>query len=209
MAKIARLISILLVLGLLGIVPTYAQAPRQGAWGELGLGYGSASFSCDTCSAIQRLGGELISFAAGGTLSPHLRLGAGFLGWMNGLKAGTRLSNMHAVTLSLAYHRRRTSGGPLMMMAGGLSHYELCKGTGNLIDPCARDTSYASGTGWGLTVGAGWEIPVGRRTAFRPVLAFHHGAIRALHDPHGAVVATGWKQSLLTLEVRVLVELIP
>ena len=206
---VARSHAIIALLTLTSTTLVHAQAPRHGAWGELGLGYGSASFSCDTCSRSQRLGGETVSFYAGGTLSSHLRLGAGFLGWMNGLKAGARLPNIDAVTLSLAYYRHRTPGGLFVMVAGGLSHYELCKGTGNLIDPCSHDTLYASGSGWGLTLGTGWEMPIGRRTAVRPLVSYQHGAVRRLHSPDGAVVATGWNQNLLTLEVRVLVELIP
>jgi len=193
------------VIALLGIVPTYAQAPRHGAWMDLGLGYGSASFSCDTCSGSQRLGGWTISFGAGGTWNPHLRVGGAARVWLNGLKTGGRLPGIDAVTLSLSYYHR-TYGGPFVVGGAGLSHYELCKGTGDPIEPCSRDTTYLSGWGWGLTLGAGWEIPNGR-SAVRPLVAFHRGVVRALHSSGGATVATGWKQNLLTVELTLVANL--
>jgi len=196
------------LLALLAAGHVSAQDRRHGAWGELGLGYGSASSSCETCSGGERLGGQALSFDAGATLNPHFRLGVGFRSWQNGLKAGGRLPSIDAIGLSLSYYHR-TVNGPFMIGGAGLSHYDLCKGTGNLIDPCSKDPSYASGSGWGITLGAGWEIPAGRRTAVRPLLTFHHGWLGELHAPDGAVVATRWKQNVVTLEVAVLVELIP
>jgi hypothetical protein len=201
---IDRLLLTVAVLILISIAPTYAQAPRHGAWAELGLGYGSARFSCDTCTGNQRLGGWTIPFGAGGTLSPHVRLGADVRVWVNGLKTGRRLPGIDVATLLLSYYPR-ARGGPFALGGGGLSHYEVCKGTGNPIDPCSRDPSYYSGWGWGVTLGAGWEIPNGR-SAFRPVIAFHRGVIHTLHSASGASV-TGWNQNLLTIELRVLVNL--
>jgi hypothetical protein len=202
---IDRLWLVISVLVFADLAPTYAQADRHGNWSDLGLGYGSASLSCDTCSGSQRLGGWTASFDIGGTLSPNFRLGADVRVWSNGLKAGGRLPGILTGTLLLTYYPR-TRGGPFVEGGGGLSYYDLCKGTGDPIEPCSRDTTYSSGTGWGFTAGAGWEIPTGR-SAFRPLLAFHHGAVRRLHSPDGATVATGWKQSLLTVELRWLVNL--
>jgi len=43
--------------------PTYAQAPRHGFWWDVvGLGFGAASFSCDTCIGRQLLAGQTGSF---------------------------------------------------------------------------------------------------------------------------------------------------
>ena len=80
------------------------------------------------------------------------------------------------------------------------------KNGGDPIEPCSSDTTYPSGRGWGFAIGAGWEIPTGR-SAFRPLLAFRHGAVRRLHFPDGATVATGGRQNLLTVELTWLVNL--
>lgn len=200
-----RLLLVVALLVFVNTAPSYAQSRRHGAWAEVGVGYGIASFSCDTCTGSQQLGGWTISFGAGGTLGPHVRLGGDARVWVNGLKAGGRLPGIEVVTLSILYYRR-TAGGPFLMGGVGLSHYEECKGTGNPIDSCSNDPPYNSGSGWGFTFGAGWEIPNGR-SAFRPLLAFHHGMIRTLHSSSGASVLTGWNQILLTLELRVLVNL--
>ena len=173
---------------------------------DLGLGYGSASFSCDTCASTQHLGGWTLSFGAGGTLSPHLRLGADVRVWVNGLKAGEKLPGIDVVGLKLSYYRR-PRGGPFALAGVGLSHYEVCKGRGDPLEPCTTGSSYYSGSGWGVTLGGGWEIARGRG-ALRPVLTFHHGAVRRVHSPDGATVATGWNQNLLTVELDVLVNFV-
>jgi hypothetical protein len=195
-----------LLLGLLGFVevtPINAQAPRQGAWLDFGLGYGSASFHCDTCTTTQTLGGWSMSGGIGGTLNPHIRLGAGFRVWLNGLKAGKPLPGISTGTLLLSYYPR-TRGSPFVELGGGLSYYELCRGKGDPIEPCSNGSTYASGTGWGYTLGTGWEIPIGDNGMFRPLLTYHHGAVGRLHSPDGTTVVTGWKQNLLTVELTLL-----
>ena len=175
-----------------------AQDRRQGAWIDGALGYGSASFSCDTCTTSHRLDGWTFSFGAGGTLSPHFRLGGDLRLWMNGLKGrGAPLPGIGVVALSLSYFPRRI-GGPFVVGGAGLSLYEVCKGRGDPIEPCANDTTYYGGGGWGETLGAGWDMG-----ALRPFLAYHHGAVRQLRSPDHATVATGWNQNLLTIELKV------
>ena len=58
-------------------------SPRQGFWGEAGLGFGPATFTCNSCDYHRatannrsQLGGWAISFGMGGTPSPRLRVGA-------------------------------------------------------------------------------------------------------------------------------------
>ena len=48
-----------------------------------------------------------------------------------------------------------------------------------------------SGTGWGYTLGFGWE-------SLR--IVYHYGKVGALHAPGGALAATGWKQKMLLVE---------
>ena len=191
-----RSLTVLSVLSFAGAILAPAQDNMHGLWMDLGLGYGSARFACDTCTSNHRLDGWTLSGGFGGTLSPHVHLGGDIRVWLNGLKAGTPLPGISLGSLVLSYYPRRR-GGPFVLGGAGVSHYEVCKGKGDPIDPCTNDPSYSSGTGWGFTVGAGWEI----RSWLQPVLAYHYGAIGKVNSSGGSV-ATGWKQSLLTLEVR-------
>ncbi len=203
MITVDRLLLILGALVCAEVGPICAQGLRHGLWINVGLGYGSARFSCDTCTGSQRLGGWTVSVDLGGTPSQHVRLGAGVHGWWNGLKAGQELPGIVTVTTVLAYYPRKRAD-LFVELGGGLSGYVLGKGTGDPIEPYSNDTTYYSGTGWGLTLGAGWEVRK-RRGAFRPHLAYHYGSVHRLHFPNGATAVTGWKQSLLSVELGFLI----
>src|SRR5262245_5676636 len=194
-----RLVLILSALLFADVAPARAQASRHGFWINTGLGYGSARFSCDTCTGSQRLDGWTVAVDLGGTPSQHVRLGAEVRGWWNGLKAGEELPGIVTVTTVLAYYPRKRAD-LFVELGGGLSGYVLGKGTGDPIEPYSNDTTYYSGGGWGLTLGAGWEIRRGR-TALRPHIAYHYGSVDRLHSPDGATAVTGWKQSLLSVEL--------
>jgi len=72
--------------------------PRHGFWMGAGLGFGPASFACDSCdyhrataNKSSQLGGWAISLGLGGTPSPRLRVGAEYSGWLHGLKKNDSL----------------------------------------------------------------------------------------------------------------------
>ena len=165
-------------------------AGRHGFWLDVGLGGGSASFSCDTCRRGPRLGGSEISIGVGGTPSPHVQLGIEWSAWVNGLVRSPQ-PVIETVTTVLSYYPR-ARGGPFVEGGAGLEYY-LVRG----------DTTLYSGRGWGSTITLGWEIPLGPH-ALRPRVAYSFGAVGTLHTPDGARVATGWRQSLVSLEVRFL-----
>jgi len=163
---------------------------RHGAWLGVGLGYGSAGFSCDTCGRSRELGGWTFNLGLGGTPNPHVQLGVQGDFWENGLRRG-RLPTISTGTVLLAYYPRVT--GSAFVEAGlGLSNYALEHGTGDPLEPVAREPSYFSGTGRGYTLGFGWE---GIR------VVYHYGNVGALRDPSGAMIATGWKQKMLLVEI--------
>src|SRR2546430_15768850 len=60
-------------------------SPRQGFWGEAGLGFGPATFTCNSCDYHRatannrsQLGGGAVSFGLGGKPRPRLRVGGGY-----------------------------------------------------------------------------------------------------------------------------------
>src|SRR5205823_1217059 len=81
--------------------------------------------------------------------------------------------------------------GPCLGAGFGFSNYALEHGTGDPLEPVSDDPSYFSGTGWGYTLGVGWE-------SLR--IVYHYGKVGALRDPRGATVATGWRQNMLLVE---------
>src|SRR2546429_2682488 len=114
-----------------GAVPAHAQddRARHGVWGGLGLGYGLASFSCDSCSHPP-LSGFVISGNFGVTPNPHVRLGLGLDGWENGLHTG-KLPTIEMWTVLLSYYPR-ISGGPDIEAGGRGSPQRLEEDRGPL-----------------------------------------------------------------------------
>jgi len=164
--------------------------PRHGAWMGLGLGYGSAGFSCDTCGNRRRLSGWTFNLGVGGTPNPHVQLGVQGDFWLNGLRQG-KLPTTSTATVLVAYYPR-VNGSGFVEAGVGLANYALERGTGDPIEPVSDNyPSYSSGTGWGYTLGVGWH---GMRVVYQ------YGKVGALHDAGGATVATGWKQQLVLVE---------
>jgi len=61
-----------------------------------------------------------------------------------------------------------------------------------------------SGTGWGVTVGLGYDVRLSQWLSIGPRVAFAHGDVGTLHSPVQAPVATGWKQNVLSVSVRII-----
>ena len=197
----------LLVVSLLlhaSVIRADAQETRAGhVWGGLGLGYGSASFSCNSCDYRRATGtndtqldGWSLSLGIGWTSNRHVRLGIEYRGWLNGLKAGDSLPGLDIGTLFLSYSPRIRQG--LFVEGGGaMTHYTLGMGTGDPIEPHQRTDDFAAGYGWGYGFGVGWQD----RSGFTPRVTYLHGKEQRLHAPDGGTVATGWRQNMLFVEI--------
>ncbi len=143
-----------------------AQEPqRQGLWGLLGLGYGSAGIDCTGCSP-GRAGGLALSGYLGGTPTPHVRIGFGGYFWFHSLASDTleQINTLGAAIWIYPWLHH----GPFAEAGLGFSQYEATKGsnffsTGAGYSP---DTTYASGSGWAGRIGAGWEGPVTLRLVY-------------------------------------------
>src|SRR5690349_9598420 len=113
MNTVARPLLVAGVLLLARFAPAHAQEGRHGTWMAWGLGYGSASLSCDSCTRSTQLGGWTFAFEIGGTPSEQVRLGAELRSWFNGLKRSAPLAGIATGTLSLSYYPR-FRGGPFL-----------------------------------------------------------------------------------------------
>jgi hypothetical protein len=175
----------LLLLGC--VIPASAQrsGTRQGFWFGFGFGYGSANVSCDNCVAGSRIDGTSGFLRIGGTLNPHVLLGAAVDGWSH--SSGGNTETLGNLTASVSYYPQTRSG--LFLEGGaGLSDYRV-------------DTSPAvTGTGWGVTAGIGYDIPVSRTVSLTPRAAYAYGAVGNLNYSGGGLpFTTGWKQDVLSL----------
>jgi len=181
-------------------------SPRQGFWGEAGLGFGPATFTCNSCDYHRatannrsQLGGWAISFGMGGTPSPRLRVGAEYSGWLNGLKKNDSLPEIDLLSLLVAMYARE-HGGPFLELGAGFSNYSLVQGTGDPIEPVAKSpNAFACGGGAGLKLGVGWEF----RSEFTPRITYSLAREETLEAARGATVARGWTHRVLLLELGV------
>jgi len=181
------------------VVPTHAQDEevRHGFWWGMGLGYGLASFSCDSCSHAPFSGWTLFG-NLGLTPSPHVRLGVEGDFWENGLRKG-KMPTIDTWTVLLSYYPR-VLGGPYVQGGVGLSHYGLEHGTGDPLESVSHDPAYAAAMGWGYTLGVGWEgRPVEGVAAGIVRVTYAHGNVGALYG--GGTGATAWKQNVVLVQV--------
>src|SRR5712671_4364669 len=169
----------------------------QGGWFRGSVGYGSAHVSCDSCRSGRHLDGYTVLLGVGGTKSPELQLGAVLEVWEHSSDGGQTIRAMTMGTASLYYYpgyRRRffLEGGV------GLSDYRVVKGLheGFLFENA--DATPVRGTGWGLTVGLGYDFRIGQEYSIGPRLAYAQGAVATLHSPVNKPVASGWTQSVLS-----------
>jgi len=176
---------------------------RRGVWLGLAMGYGSARFSCDTCLNTPGLGGWTITGGLGLTPSNHVRVGIEWRQWVNGLKESQWLQKIESATLLLSYYPR-IHGGPVIEAGGGLASYLSGTGTGNPLRPISRATAPSfSGTGWGVSYGAGWEVVWGRHSV-TPRVIYARGQEGTIHaGGNGGVAATGWHHHAILIDLSV------
>ena len=155
--------AIVLALLALGASVASAQHPqtRKGFWVGFGLGYGSYGISCSGCSGLGRESSFTGELKLGGTVSPHLLLGAQSIAWTKSEGGAT----ITAGNLSLAgYYYPQPAGGLFLSAGLGFSRVE---GSGG--------GSSSGNTGPGFTLGGGYDVRVGANTSVTPVANFVWG----------------------------------
>ena len=158
--------AVMLTLAALGVAtaPAAAQNPqiREGFWGGFGLGWGSMGLHCDGCDGLDRTGSYTGYGKLGGTLRPNLLLGAETNGWSKSEEGGTvALANVSAAV----YWYPAVHAG--LFLKGGLGYSELSADEGN---------GRSSEGGWGVLLGLGYDMRVGRMTSITPVLNYFRGS---------------------------------
>ena len=136
----------------------YAQT-REGFFFGVGMGYGSLGVGCDGCQGAGREGGLSGFLKVGGTVSPHVLLGAETNGWYKSISGySLSMANLDGVVY---YYPSLTAG---VFVKGGLGYSVL-----------SSDGEDESGLGW--TFGAGYDFRIGKNTSITPVVNFFRGEL--------------------------------
>jgi hypothetical protein len=125
---------------------------REGLFVGVGLGWGSLDITCDGCE-VDRESGFSGNFRIGGAVSDHVLIGAESEGWYKSVE-GTSIS-FGTLTAS-AYVYPAAKG---LYLRGGIGLAVLSASDGGFSD---------SDTGLGFSFGAGYDIPIARKTALTP-----------------------------------------
>lgn len=179
---------------------------HQAAWGAIGPGYGSAVFSCGSCSyrralgtESRRLGGSSITFQFGWAPNRYFRLGMAYDGWLNGVKKHDSLPALDYFNL-LASYSPRGGPGPFVETGWGVAHYGLFLGTGNFFNPVSPKDPFAHGWGQNYRLGIGWSGDY-----WAASVTYMPGRQRTLWAADSTMVATHWKEQAIfvTAEARI------
>jgi hypothetical protein len=168
----------------------WAQYPqrRDGFWIGFGLGYGSANVACDNCRAGPRTEGLTGFLKLGGAPSQQRLIGGAITGWSH--SSGGATETMANLTGSLYVYPRARSG--FFFTGGlGLSGYHV------------NTVPAWDGTGWGLTLGAGYDIRVGRDVSLTPVVNYLYGAVGDVTVLGTGVVGSRWRQDVIDVGLGV------
>ncbi len=164
-------------------------------WLGISLGYGGASFSCDSCTRHPWLNGVVSSLGFGAGFNPHLHAALELRTWD---QFGSRyhIPTLELISLLATYYPH-VHGGPFVEGGLCISHYRFGNGIVDIIDPWPTDSTLYSGTGWGFMLGAGWRL----RSWFAPRLTYGQANEGTLRTPGRAIVSTSWRHRTLMLEV--------
>src|SRR5438132_135618 len=109
-------------------------------------------------------------------------LGALVDGWTH--TTGGATETMANLTASIFYYPRVSSG---FFLTGGAGFSDYRVNTAPSI----------TGTGWGFTAGAGYDLRVGPELSLTPVATYGWGSIGDLSYSDGVFYTSGWKQNFL------------
>ena len=179
-------------------VSAQAKPTREGGWLSLGVGYGSARVSCDTCQTGRHTDGLDVLLAIGGTPSPHWCAGAMLEVWEHWFPGGDTLKEMTNGTISAYYYPWVRAG--LFLEGGlGLADFRMLKGLHEGILFENADRIFVKGFGWSATGAIGYDLHLSHHYVLKPRVAYTHGGIGTLHTPAGTPAARRWNQNVLSV----------
>ena len=140
------------------------QHVRNGFWGALDLGVGLLNQSVDEIEEDDTT--FYLGLKGGYTINPYLRLGIEFSGWLlqaSNLEDSSVGEGISQAFLIARYYPVKKSNAFAKLGGGYVSIWNNRPG-----EPARK-------TGWGLTVGGGYDIPISQSFAISPFVSFSSG----------------------------------
>lgn len=161
-----------------GLVDVSPNHYRNGFWLEGALGWGEEQYKFGNDPYNEGLGKPTFGLRLGGTVSPHLRLGAEWNIWVNGYQdvdeEGFPVDvneTLNAIMAIARFYPAKSLGLYLKGGAGlGITHAGVEYGNST------------SESGFATTLGAGWEIKLGREIFLTPAVDWYQHSFEKRDD---------------------------
>jgi hypothetical protein len=181
--KIRIAMATLLALGVSGLWAQHPQV-RDGFWIGFGFGYGPFKPSCAGCGPLNSQSSFTGHLRLGGTLQPNVLLGGDIVAWS---KSANGIDDVGGNTTATVYFYPKVRSGFFLKGGVGLALFSESRNNSG---------AGADGVGVGCTLGAGYDLRVGRNISLTPVGNFLYGAVGDI-QVNGGTIRSGWKQTIL------------
>jgi hypothetical protein len=153
---------------------TAQQPVREGFWGSVGAGYGTADIACGNCGDIPRESSFSGFFVMGLTLNPSLLVGLEVDGWVKSINGDPlRLGGLNG---TVQWYPSRGMG---LFIKGGIG---MAYARGDLRFPTSV---FLDDAGLGYLVGVGYDVPISGGLSITPLASFYGGNIGDVQNAQG------------------------
>lgn len=154
-----------------GIVELAPEPTRGGFYATLGVGAGREQYKfSDQNEFTDALTKPTIAIRLGGTPNANVRVGAELFGWGSEVEEGTE--SFSTALLSAQIYPSQTAG--LYLKAGG----GIARSG---IDFDNGSSTFETGFGW--TLGAGYDLPLSRSVSLGPTIDLYQGSFTQRNEP--------------------------
>lgn len=185
MRTVSKALTALLLFSVSGTM-LRAQHPqvRSGFWIGFGLGYGPLDPSCNGCVPLNSENSFTGHLRLGGTLQPRVLLGGDIVTWA---RSANGVDDVGGNMTAAAYFYPMVRSGLFVKGGVGIAFFSTSPNNSG---------SGADGAGAGFTIGAGYDVRVGRNISLTPVGNLVYGSVGDLQR-NGGTIVRGWKQTIL------------